>query len=118
MELGRKRIALIVIVVISCGIAAWYFYSLTSSYEMKLLKGEEYTIYIGFQQYKFLLKNTGTRSYGEWHVALTVTTGNDTETRAIGRPSLAVGDTYKFLDLEVYIKENLVDGLRIVVRKW
>lgn len=118
MQLGRKKIALIVLVVISCVIIAWYFYSLNTSYEIKILKGEEYSMFIGFQQYKFLLKNAGVREHGEWHVMLTVTSGNDTETRGIGRPSLAVGNTYKFLDLEVYIKEDLVDGLRIVVRKW
>ena len=118
MKLSRKKIALILLVIISFAIVAWYFYSLNSSYEIKLVQGEEYTMFIGFQQYKFLLKGLSHWQYGEQLVTLTVTSGNDTVTREIGRPSLAVGKTYKFLDLEVNVKEDLVDGLRVVLRKW
>jgi hypothetical protein len=118
MKLGRKKIALVLLVIVSCAIVAWYFYSMNSSYEMKLVKGEEYTMFIGFQQYRFLLIGLSHWQSGEQFVQLTVTSGNNTATREIGRPSSAVGNTYKFLDLEVNIKEKLVDGLRIVVRKW
>jgi len=115
---NRKIITVLVVVIVLIITGAWYYYSVTSSYEIKLIKNEEYTLWIGFQQYKFSLIGTYGYYSGQQMFDLKVTSGNSTETRCIGTLSQNVGNTYKFLDLEVYKKEALVDGIRIVVRKW
>jgi len=129
---NRKIITILVIVIVLSLTGVWYYHSVTTSYELKLIKNEEYILWIGFQQYTF--------KFGEgkfydpslpdvgWYTidnCLTVSCGNSTETKFLGWTlEYAVGS--KILDLEILEAESTsiktatgyVEGLRIVVRKW
>jgi len=111
---SRKVTAIIVIVIALSLIGVGYYHSVTTAYEIKLITGEMYVLRIGWQPY--ILEHSV--FYGSKQAFLTITSGIYSETRNIGFLTASVGKTFKFLDLEVYIEEALVDGIRIIVRKW
>lgn len=122
----RRKVVMATTVVVASIVASlvgYHIYSQTRTYEVKVLLNESATLWIGFQEYRFeLFWYNPSDVTPPLQPELIVSCGSDSETISLHR-TYSIAQTYRVLDLEIYVKGQLVgiaqlfEGFRLEVRK-